>query len=126
MNFQICRLWSSVSCYVLDVEPADKNIINKLGAFRDGSVQGYSFLLPKNSKRSNQRFWCTRNLHGNVWDSGCLDYSVLQNVHPKDVKAECFAIGTEKSNILNNLRENALENLEDHCGPKVQDLDKET
>ena len=38
-----------------------------------------------------------------MWNSGGLVYSALQNVAPKDVKAEYFAKKTIKSKFLRNL-----------------------
>ena len=32
---------------VLDMEPADENVIKQVGVFVDGKVQGYSFRTPK-------------------------------------------------------------------------------
>ena len=37
------HFWNSMSCIVLDIENADKNVIKKLAVFFHGSVKGYSF-----------------------------------------------------------------------------------
>ena len=87
-----------------------------------GKVQGYSFRPSKKYKPIKQAFWCTRNSHENVWNSGRLDYSELSNFLPRAVKAEYFAKGTEKCKTLGNLKDIEVENLEDHGCPKVQDL----
>ena len=99
---------------VLDIELADKNVIKELGVFVDGKVQGYSFRPPKKYKPTKQAIWCTRNLHGIVWNSGRLDYSELSNILPRAEKGELFAKGTEKCKILGNLLVKGVENLEDH------------
>ena len=41
---------SSMSCILLGNELADKNVIEELGAFSDGNIQGYSFPLAKKYK----------------------------------------------------------------------------
>ena len=83
-------------------------------------------LTTKKYKPTKQTFWCTKNLHGSVWNSETLDYSELSNIILRAVKGEYFAKGTEKSKILGNLLNKEMENLEDHGCIKVQDLvDKE-
>ena len=44
--FNSVDFWSSMSCIVLDIELADKNLYKDLGVFIDGKVQGYSFRPP--------------------------------------------------------------------------------
>ena len=112
---------SSMSCIVLDIEPAAKNVVKELGVFIDGKVQGYSFRPPKNYKPTRQAFWCTRTLHGIVWNSGRLDYREPSNILPRALKGE-GSKGTEKCKILGNLLDKEVENLEDHGCSKVQDL----
>ena len=68
-------IWSSMSCIVPDIELADKNINKELSVFIDGEVQGYTFCPPKKYNSTKQAFWYTRNMHGNVWNSVCLDYN---------------------------------------------------
>ena len=111
-----------MSCIVLDIELADKNVMKELGVFIDVKVQGYSFRPPKKYKPTKQAFWCTRNLHGIVCNSGRLDYRELSNILPRAVNGEHFAKATEKFTILGNLLDKEVENLEDHGCLKVQDL----
>ena len=108
-----------MSCIVLEIKMADKKAIKELGAFIDGKVQGYSFRPPKQYK---QAFWCTRNLHGIVWNSRRLDYSELSNILPRAVKGEYFAKGTESGKNLGNLLDKEVEKLEDHGCSKIHDL----
>ena len=79
-----------MSCIVLDIELTDINFINELGVFFDSKVRGYSFCPSKRYKPTKQAVWCTRELHGNMWNSGRLDYSELPIILPSDVKGECF------------------------------------
>ena len=109
-------------CIVVKIELAEKNVIKDLGVFIAGKVQGYPFCLPKQYKPTKQAFWCTRNMKGIVWNSGCLDFSELSNIFPIAVKCETFAKGTEKRKIPGNLLDQEVENLEDHGCPKDQDL----
>ena len=125
LYFQLCRPWSSMSFIVLDIEMADKNVIKELGAFIDGKNQGYSFRPPEKYRSTEQAFWCTRNLHGAVWNSGRLDCSELSNIFPRAVKDEYFSKRTKKSKTLGNLLDEEWEILEDHGCPKVQDLVEE-
>ena len=122
LHFQICRLLKQYVMHCIDVELADKNAVKELGVFIDGEVQGYSFLSSKKDKPAKQAFWCTRNLHGIVWNSGRVEYNELPNIPPRAVKGEYFANGTEKCKILANLLEKEVQSLEDHGCPKVQDL----
>ena len=73
-------------------------------------------------KTKKQTFWCTKKLHGIVWNSGRLDYIEISNMLLRAVKAEHFAKGTKICEILGNLLDKEAENLEDHGCPKVQDL----
>ena len=41
------NFWNSMSCIVLDIELTDQKIIEELGLFIDGSVQGFSFCPSK-------------------------------------------------------------------------------
>ena len=76
--------WSSMSCIVvLDIQLANRVIIKWLGVSIDGKVQGYFFRPPKKYKPTRQTLRCTRNLHGDVWNSGRLDYSELSNFLPR-------------------------------------------
>ena len=93
-----------MSCIVLDIELADKNIYKQLGVLVNVKVQRYSFCLPKKYKPTNQAFSCTTNSHGIVWNSGRLDYSELANILPRAVKGECTAKGAEKCKICESAR----------------------
>ena len=75
-------------CSVPSFKPAGKNVIKELEVFIGGRVQGYLFRPPKIYKHTKQAFWCTKNLHGIVRNSGRLDYSELSNILPRAVKGE--------------------------------------
>ena len=120
--FNFIDFWSGMSCIALNFELADKSDIKELGVFIDGKVKGYPFRPPEKYKPTLQAFWCTRNLHGIVWNSERLVYSELSNILPSAVKGEHLAKGTEKSKILGNILDKEVENLEDHGCRKVQDL----
>ena len=113
-----------MSCIVLDIELADKNIIKELGVFIDGSVQGFSFCPPKTFKPNKQTTWNTRHLHGIAWSSGKLDYEKMFAVFYdiKVMNAEVFAKGLEKCRLLTTLLGQTVENLDDYGCPKIQDL----
>ena len=66
-----------MSCIVLHIELTEKNIIEELRLFIDGSVQGFSFCPPKSFKPNKQTTWNTSHLHGMAWSSGKLDYEKL-------------------------------------------------
>ena len=55
---------SSISCIILDIELADKNVIKELGVFIDGSLQGFSFCPPKAFKPNKQTTWNTIHQRG--------------------------------------------------------------
>ena len=93
---------SSMSFILVDDELADKNVIKELGVFIDGKVQGYSFCPPKKYKPTKQASWCTRKMHGIVWNSGGLYFSGLSNLLLGAVKGEYFAKRTEKCKFLGN------------------------
>ena len=95
--FNSVDIWSSMSCIVLDIELADRNVIKELGVFDDGSLQGFSFCPPKSFKPNKQTTWNTSHLQGIAWSSGKLDYDKLFAVF-YDIKvmtAEVFAKGLE-------------------------------
>ena len=124
--FNSVNFWNSMSCIVLDIELTDKNVINELGLFSDGSIQGFSFCPPKAFKPNKQTTWNTSHLHGIAWSSGKLDYDKHFAVF-KDIKlmnAEVFAKGLEKCRLLTRLLGQSLENLDDYGCPKIQDLVK--
>ena len=68
--FNSVKIWSSMSCIVLNIELADVNESKELGVFIDGNVQGYSICPPKKYKCTKQAVWCTKNLHKVSWNSG--------------------------------------------------------
>ena len=91
--FNSVDFWSSMSLIVLDIELTEKNIINELGLYIDGSLQGFSFCPPKTFKPNKQTTWNTIHLHGFAWNSGKLHYEKLFAVfsHIKVMNAEGFA-----------------------------------
>ena len=110
-----------MACIVLDYEVADKNVIKEIGVFLQQSPGMLISSFKKKNKPTKQTFWCTRNLHGIVWNSGGLDYSELSNIVPRAVKREKFAQRTEKCKILGNLLDKEVKELEDHGCTKIQD-----
>ena len=60
-------------CLLLEIEFAEKNLSKELGVFLDEADQRYSF-RPQKYEPIKQGFWCTRNLHGIVWNRECLDH----------------------------------------------------
>ena len=68
-------------------------------------------------KLTKQAFWCTINLAGIVWNSGCLDYSEIPNILLRDVKSGYFGKETEKCLILGNLMGKEVGNLDDQGRP---------
>ena len=90
-------------CIVLDFELAGKSVFKELGFLIDSKVQGYSFCLRETYKPTKQAFWCKKNLHGFLWNSGRLDYSELTQFLPGAVKNEYFANGTDKCKVFGNL-----------------------
>ena len=115
-----------MSCIVLVIDLADKNVIKELGLFIDASVQGFSFCPPKVFKPNEQTTWNTSHLHGSAWSSGKLDYDEIFAVFYdiKVMNAEVFAKGLEKCRLLTRLLGQNVENLDDYGCPKIQDLVK--
>ena len=115
-----------MSCIVLDIELTDKNVIEELGLFIDGSVQGFSFCPPNTFKPNKQTSWNTKHLYEIAWSSGKLDYykvfAVFYDI--KVMNAEVFAKGLEKCRLLSNLLRCNVEDLDDYGCPKIQDLVK--
>ena len=113
-----------MSCIVLDIELTEKNIIEEMGLFIDGFVQGFSFCPPKTFKPNKQTTWNTSHLHGIAWSSGKLDYhkvsAILYDI--KLMNAEVFAEGLEKCRLSTSLLGQNVENLVDYGCPKIQDL----
>ena len=114
-------LWSSITCILLDIEPADINDFKELGVRLTGNSV-LSLRPPMKYKLTKQAFWCTRNVHGIVWNSRCFYYFELPNILPRDVNGKYFAKGTENCNILGNSLDKKLENLDDHGCFKNRDL----
>ena len=87
-----------MSLIVLDIELTEKNIIEELGLFIDGSLQGFLFCPPKTFKPNKQTSCNTKHLHGIAWSSGKPDYEKLFAVFYdiKVMNAQVFAKGLEK------------------------------
>ena len=92
-----------MSCILLDIELADKNVIKEVGFFIVGKFQGYSLRPSKKYKPTKQAFWYTRKLHGFVWNSRRLDYRDPSKIPPRAVKGENFGVRTEKCKTLGSL-----------------------
>ena len=101
--FNSVDFWSSMSCIVPDNEPRDINVNREREVFLDGKVQGHSACPLNKCKTTKQAVWCTRKLHGIVWNSRHLDYTELPNILPSDVGGGNFAESTEKCKILGSL-----------------------
>ena len=111
-----------MSCNELDNELMDIHIIKEYRVFIDSHFQGYPFRPPKKYKPTKQAFWCRRNLHGIVWNKGCLDYSELPKIIFNDVKGENFPKGTEKCKFLGSVLGKEVENSDDQGCSAVRDL----
>ena len=113
-----------MSLIVLDIELTEKNIINELGLYIDGSLQGFSFCPPTNFKPNEKTTWNTNHLHGIAWSRGKLDYEKLFAVYYdiEVINAQMFAEGLEKCRLLNRLRGQNVEKLDDYGCPKTQSL----
>ena len=119
--FNSVKFWSSMSLIVLDIELTEKNIINELGLFINGSLQGFSFCSPKTFKPDKQTTQNTKHLHGTAWSSGKLDYEKLFAVFYdiNIMNAEVFAKGLEKSRLLSSLLGRNVEILDEYGCPKI-------
>ena len=73
--FNTVDFWSIISCTLLQFQLTDKDVKKELGVIIDGNVQGDWFRPPRKYKYkpTMQAAWCTRNLHGIVWNSGRLN-----------------------------------------------------
>ena len=113
-----------MSLIVLDIELTEKNIIEELGLFNDGPLQGFSLCPPQTFKPKKQTTWNTSHLHGIAWSNGKLDYEKLFPVFYdiKVMNAEVFAKGFEKCRLLTRLLGQNVENLDVYACPKNQDL----
>ena len=126
LHFNSVDFRNSISCIVLDIELTDKNVVKELGVFIDGSIQGFSFCLPKSYKPNKQTTWNTKLLHGIAWSSGKLDYDKL-SVVSYDIRvmnAEVFAKGLEQCRVLTNILGRNVENLDNYGCPKIKDFVK--
>ena len=87
---------------VLDIECIKSNIVKELGVYKDGQIEGYSFLPPKKFKPTSQSFWCTQHLHGINWSSGYEKYTELEKIlkNLEATETEFFAKAYEKFKIL--------------------------
>ena len=94
-----------MSCFVLDVELTEKNVLKDLGLFIDCFVQGFSFCPPKTFKPDKQTPWNTKHLQGIAWKGGKLEYDKLFAVFHdiKVMNAEVFAKGLEKCRLCPDL-----------------------
>ena len=111
-----------MSLVVQDIELTEKNIVKGLGFSIDGSLQGFWFCPPETFKPNKQTSWNTKQLHGNAWSSGKLDYEKLFAVFYdiKVMNAEVFAKGLDKCRLLINLLGRNVECLDDYGCPKIQ------
>ena len=105
---------------VLFIELTEKNIIEELGLFIDGSLQGFSFCPPKTFKPNKQMTWNTKHQHRIAWSSGKL-FGVFYDIK---VMNAVFAKGFEKCRLLSSFLVQNVENLDDYGCPKTQDLVK--
>ena len=93
-----------------------------MGDFIDGNVQGNSYGPPRKWIITKQEVWCTRIVHGIVWNNGRLVYSERQHSSWSVFQVECFAETTEKGISFANLMDKEVENLDDYGCPKIRDL----
>ena len=109
---------------VLVIELTEKNIIKKLGLFIDGSLQAFSFCLPKTFKPNKQTTWNTSHLHGIAWSSGKQEYEKLFAVSYdiKAMNAEVFARGFEKCRLLTRFLGQNVKNFDAYGCPKFKML----
>ena len=117
--FIFLDFWNNKSCIVLDFELAGKNSIKELEFLLMAKIR----ILTSSSKKvqsHKQAFWCTRNMHGNLWNSGRLDYSELANFFSRAVSSEYFAKTNRKCKIFGNLLDKMVENLEVKAVPKFK------
>ena len=113
-----------MSLIVSDVGLTANIILEELGLFIDGSLQGFSFCPPKTFKPNKETTWNTSHLHGIAWSCGKLEYEKLLNVC-YDIKvmiAEVFAQPFKNCRLLTRLLGQKVENLDDYGFPKTQDL----
>ena len=121
-NLNSVDFWGGRNCFLLDILLPDRNVIRKLGFFYCGECSTMLFSSSNEVQTHKASIWCKKNLHGTVWNSGCLDHKELPNFLQKDIKAECVAEITEKVKFLGTLMHKEVENLDDHACPKVHDF----
>ena len=122
--FNLIDFSITMSLIVLDIQLTEKNIIEELGFFIDGSLQGFSFCPLKTFKPNKQTTRNKSHLHGIAWSSGKLDYDKLCAVFYdiKVMNAEVFAKWAGKCRLLIRLLGQNVENRDDYGCPKKQDL----
>ena len=109
-----------MTCIVLDIELAQKNIIKEVGFLC------FCTRIPIFFKPNKQTTWNTSHLHKIAWSGGKLDYDKLfaASYDIKVMNAEVFAKGFEKCRLLTRLPGQNVESLDDYGCPKIQDLVK--
>ena len=90
-----------MSCIAKDNELEEIHVVREWGVFIDGTFRDTHLFLQK-KRTHKQAFWCTKILHGLVWENGCLDYGEILNILARDVKSKYFAKRTKKCKILGN------------------------
>ena len=94
-----------MSLIELDMELTEKDVLEELGLYFDGSLQGFSFCPPKTFRANKRTTWNTSHLHGIARNSGMLDYDNHFAVFysKKVMNAEMFAMGIEECRLLTRL-----------------------
>ena len=123
--FNSVNFGSSMSCIVLDVEIADERFIRELVVFIDENIQGCSFHPAKKYKPTKQAFWCTRNFHGILLISECLDHNELENILPRAAKWEFVAKRRKSARLLAFSRIESCKRWKIMALPKVKILQKQ-
>ena len=100
--FNSVGFWNCRSLIVLGIELTEKDIIEEMRFYIDGSLQRFSFFPPKTCKPVKQTTWNASNLHGIEWSSEKLDYDKLFAVFYdiNVINAELFAKWLEKCRLL--------------------------
>ena len=115
-----------MSLILLDIQLTERNKIEQLGVFFDGSPQGFLFCPPTTFKPNKRTTWNTSHPHGIAWSSGKLEYDKLFAVfcYTNVTNAEVSAKGLEKCRLLTRPIGQRVEKLDDYGCPKIQDLVK--
>ena len=113
-----------MSLIVLDIELTEKEFLQELGLYNDGSQQRLSFCPPKTRKPNEKTTWNTSHLHGIAWSTGKLLYDKFFAVFydMKVLNAEVFPKGLGKCRLLTRLLGQNVESLDDYGCPKIQKL----